>query len=233
MNDHPAAYQRACVQPEVKAVNSETKEVVHLISNARTDRAGDVVEPGGVQLDNYMRNPIVMIDHDYSVTNIIGRAESIEIGEGGVYARTKFQTDTQLGRDAWALVKGGFARSWSIGFKPLEHEAIKDGKQIKGFHFKTWELLEYSLVAIPMNPDAVMGLAAKGVIDKASIPHLIHLNAEAKPQEARSAANVEPPQKQHYLDAVMSALQTARTATRGAQVSRLMTERRPPNGDNT
>lgn len=164
INCGPANYQRAFYTPEVKAVNERESEVTHIITTASLDRQGDVVEPGGADVANFLRNPVVLADHDYSIHSIIGRASKLEISKEGITATTTF-AKTDLGQQAFALVQSGMARGWSIGFRPIEHESIKDEKgNLKGFRFKKWELLEYSLVAIPANPDAVMNAIKSGVI---------------------------------------------------------------------
>lgn len=140
---------------EIKHINATKREITHLVSNARPDRAGDIVEPKGWVLDNYLRNPVVLVDHDYRVEKIIGRAASVYFDDSGLYATTKFH-DKGLGAEAFELVHAGIAKAWSVGFKPTQQEPIKGEKgALLGFRFTQQELLEYSLVAIPMNPDAV------------------------------------------------------------------------------
>ncbi|HET6415727.1 MAG TPA: HK97 family phage prohead protease [Polyangiales bacterium] len=154
---------RAAVEQIVKAKNPTTRELLHLITTANPDRAGDVVEAGGAQVDSFMRNPVVMADHDYSFEKIIGRAMSLEVRDGGIYARTQFRS-TPLGEAAYNLAAEGIG-GWSIGFRPIEYDNIKgeDGRT-RGYRFKKWELLEYSIVAIPMNADAVSSAIQRGLV---------------------------------------------------------------------
>jgi hypothetical protein len=46
---------------EVKAINRDEREVLHLISTKARDRGGDIVEPKGAVLKNFKRNPVVTI----------------------------------------------------------------------------------------------------------------------------------------------------------------------------
>jgi HK97 family phage prohead protease len=196
---NPIPFYRLSLTPEIKAVNKTTREVVHLITSAGIDRAGDVVDPAGADVANYLKNPVVMANHDYTIQSIIGRAVSLEIQQDGLWARTKFH-DKGLGADAFNLVADGMARAWSIGFRPVEYDSRKDsqGKQIRGFHFRKWELLEYSLVAIPMNPDAVMNAIHRGILHEENIPSLFDgewqapVKAEPPAEAARPGANAEP-----------------------------------------
>ena len=105
---------KAPAEFSLKAVNDETKEILHLITTGSRDRAGDIVSPTGARLKNYRKNPVVLVNHDYRVESIIGRSVHIEAGDDGLYSRTRF-LDTPLARDAFALAKEKLG-GWSIGF---------------------------------------------------------------------------------------------------------------------
>jgi len=188
-----ANYQRAAVRPEVKASNDDKREVLHLISTGSIDRAGDVVEPGGAQLDNFLKNPVVMRNHSYLTQDIIGRATSVTIDKDGIWSRTQFR-DTEVGREAMALSKEGLG-GWSVGFRPVTHEAIEDEKgAFKGIRFKEWELLEYSQVPIPMNQDAVQSAVQRGLVSEAHINLFFDVTEPGKPTDevAPIEAKAEP-----------------------------------------
>jgi HK97 family phage prohead protease len=192
--------------PEIKAINEKERSVLHLISTGATDRANDIVEPSGAEVDNFLRNPVVLVDHDYRIEKIIGRAESVEITKEGIFARTKF-ADTPLARDAWELVKGKFARAWSIGFRPKQFEAIKEKGQFKGFHHKVWELLEYSLVAVPMNADVVTDAVQRGLLHTENIPLLVKTvePAPAMPAAEEPKAPEAAPDMTEFVAAAVEA----------------------------
>ena len=214
--DRPLPVEHAGFTAELKAINADRREVMHTITTMSTDRIGDIVEPSGAQVDSFMRNPVVMVDHDYRVQNIVGRAVSLDVTKDAITARTQFTDSTPVARDAWNLVKAGMARAWSIGFKPVKHEAIKDKKGLlKGFRFTQWELLEYSLVAIPMNPDAVMEAVRRGIVGEESIKQLFRIEspaAVAAPPEATVDSPVVRPSYAALL--IARAVQKARAAAR-------------------
>ncbi len=167
---------RAFCTPDIKHIDKAHREVTHLISTSSIDRAGDIVEPSGANVANFMRNPVVLADHFYSIENIIGRATSVTIDKDGLTATTQFHKKG-LGAEAFDLVEAGFARAWSIGFRPTEQESLKDEKgNFKGFRFTEWELLEYSLVAIPANPDAVSNAIQRGIVSEQNIKYFFMLN---------------------------------------------------------
>lgn len=192
-------YRRVGVTATVKAVNDEKREILHLVSTPAVDRAGDIVEPGGAKVDNYLKNPVVLVDHDYTVEKIIGKATSIEIQEGGVWARTQFR-DSDLGRESFAIAKEGLG-GWSIGFRPIKHEAMKDEKgRLKGFRFSEWEMLEYSLVAVPMNHEVVQGAVQRGLVSPDHI-NLFWKTEKAKPAVAADTSpTVEPVEVVHSIN---------------------------------
>lgn len=178
-------YTRLPVEVEVKASNKQTREILHIISAATPDRAGDVVEPGGAVLDNYLKNPIVLRDHSYRTEDIIGRAVSIEVQKGAIYARTQFR-DTLIGQDAFALASEKLG-GWSIGFRPVEYDAMKDEKgRHNGFRFKKWELLEYSLVAVPMHQEAVNQAVHRGLVHAENVARFFVVDGEQPPAQSAS-----------------------------------------------
>jgi len=190
-----ANYQRAVVNPEIKATNEEAREIAHLISTASIDRGGDIVEPAGADLSNYLKNPVVMRNHSYQTQDIIGKAVSITVEKDGIWARTKFR-ETEVGREAFALANEGLG-GWSIGFRPTKHESIRDDDdRFVGTLFKEWELLEYSQVPIPMNADAVQSAVRRGLVSEKNVNLFFKVQpAQEKPESPDPAppkANVDP-----------------------------------------
>jgi HK97 family phage prohead protease len=152
------------------------------------------VEPSGAEVANFMRNPVVLADHDYTIGSVIGKATRLSIDGDGIHATTKFH-DKGLGQEAFDLVEAGMVRAWSVGFKPIETDSVKDKHGVtRGFHFKKWELLEYSLVAIPANPDAVMEAVKRGLV-AAGNTHIFFrsvLPTDTPSHEARTSATADP-----------------------------------------
>jgi HK97 family phage prohead protease len=120
-------------------------------------------------LDNFKRTGApVLFSHDYGQPPI-GKAVEMEVQRKGLWSVTRFHEKTQMSRDLAKLARDGDMRSWSVGFNPLEDpEMRKDEKgNFAGYIFNKSELLEYSLVAVPANPEAVskaVKLAQRGII---------------------------------------------------------------------
>jgi hypothetical protein len=125
-----------------------------VITTNALDRQGEIVEPDGIDLANYLANPIVLYGHCYGgIESIpVGRAVSMEIVHEGdkksIKAQWIWQADDvtpliSAVRKSW---ERGFLNTVSIGFMPGEY----DGNTIK-----TSQLLEFSVVPVPANPQAL------------------------------------------------------------------------------
>jgi phage head maturation protease len=176
---------------EIRDVDTKKRKITHLISTASIDRYNDVIDVGGWNLRHFRKNPVVLKDHNYTVDNIIGKAISVEKRDGGLVATTQF-VDTEVGREAMALVEAGIAKAWSVGFRGLDSHSVGEGRKAKcetckktyekllrgrdaeetwiyGRHFTRAELMEYSLVAIPANQDVVMNAVRKGYVAEENV----------------------------------------------------------------
>lgn len=153
---------------EMKALKNGDIEAY--VSTEAIDRVGDIIKAKGWQIENYVKTGApVLFSHDYSQPPI-GKAIDIQVQRKGLWSVTRFHEKTQLSRDLAILARGGDMKSWSVGFKALEEpESRMDGGVFKGYIFNKQELLEYSLVAVPANPEAVskaIHLAHQGKISK-------------------------------------------------------------------
>lgn len=184
--DMPAALPAASTEPlTIKSIEKATEpvrkfyvaemkalkngDIEAYVSTEAVDRVGDVIKAKGWNIENFKRTGApVLFGHDYSMPPI-GKAVEMEIQRKGLWSVTRFHEKTQLSRDLAMLARDGDMRSWSVGFNPLEDpEMRKDEKgNFAGYIFNKAELLEYSLVAVPANPEAVskaIKLAQRGII---------------------------------------------------------------------
>lgn len=145
---------------EIRGVDVDDRTVTHLITTDTRDRYGDIVDPKGAQLENYLKDPVVLDAHSYG-TFPIGVNVWLKQIKGGILAKTRIHDKTQIAKDAFNLIVEGVLRAWSIGFKPINWEAFEEDG-IRGYLYKLWELLEYSLVTVPANPDALTKALQKG-----------------------------------------------------------------------
>lgn len=144
---------------ETKAVG-ESRSLVVTISTINPDRSKDVVLPSGVKLDNYLRNPVVAFAHKYDGL-AVAKASDIQINGDNIMAKVTFPAVgvSPLSDQLYELYKEGFMNAWSIGFIPLKYVENADG----GKDFAEWELLEFSAVLVPDNPEALTIARSKGL----------------------------------------------------------------------
>lgn len=147
------------------AVNVETLTVRSVISTIDPDRSGDVVIPTGIQnAEDYLLNPVVLWAHNRSQFPPIGMCEWLDVQPRRIVAETRFARGVPFAEDVFRLYEQGILRGWSIGFVPRQarREPRRDGTS--GLRVLTWDLLEYSAVPIPENPEAVTVAIEKGLI---------------------------------------------------------------------
>lgn len=170
------------------------------ISSEAVDRDRDVISLSGWKTASYRANPIVLWAHR-SRDLPVARSER-EWVEGGKLLSEAVWPE----KDAYpfadtvaALLKGGFLNATSVGFVPLTWSY---NEQRRGYNFTEAELLEYSIVPIPSNPDALV--QARGVgIDvrpiKAWAERVLDecrsLDAGVTPEQAEAAAKVADPKQ--------------------------------------
>jgi hypothetical protein len=194
---------RLVCQSRVLALDEKSRTVKHVVSTALIDRNNRIVDVGGWKLARYRANPVVLADHEYNLERIIGRSKSIKVEGDALVATTEF-AEEGLGNVAFRLVQAGLVNSWSVGWIGLKQHAIGDledcpackaalstKKDLQyGTHFTQSELLEYSLVAIPSNPDAVMGLQAAGLVSSAEFE--LYTSGVEDPEEPEPEIEPDP-----------------------------------------
>jgi uncharacterized protein len=120
------------------------------ISAATPDRMGDVVVQEGIETQNFRKNPVVLWSHD--ATQPIGKALGLQIIHSRLQSTMHFNPSSPVARSVESAVRGGFLKAASIGFRPLDWTPKADGS----IHFHKVELLEFSLVSIPAQQEALL-----------------------------------------------------------------------------
>ena len=163
-----------------------------LITAPSLDRDRDRVIPTGGRLESYLANPVVQWGHGYSEPwQTIGRATKLEVSAGGIVADFVLReptTESDPQHIVRALWEQGLINAASIGFQPITLTPNDAG----GVDFTEWELLEFSLVPIPSNRDALRmamanhPLAAKA-FSEAKAGRVLSKSNEAKLRNAHAA----------------------------------------------
>jgi HK97 family phage prohead protease len=139
------------------------RAAVSYITTKDVDRDGEIVEPFGVDLEAYRKNPVVLFGHNYSELPI-GKNLWIKSDDRGLIAKTQYASH-EFAQKVYEYRKEGMPLAQSIGFIPIKWEDNTD-KSNKSWsrRYTKWHLLEYSDVPVPANPEAVAIAVSKGLI---------------------------------------------------------------------
>lgn len=134
-----------------KSIDADNMKVFGVVgSDDSVDRYGDRINPKGWDLENFKKNPVIMLNHDYHQFPI-GKAINVRRKDNALVFDIQFSKTLELAKQAFGLVKEGIMKAWSVGF--LVKEWAKSGGE---YTIDKMELLELSLVAIPANPNALL-----------------------------------------------------------------------------
>lgn len=141
-------------QVQTRQVGDDPLTYEAVISTGAVDRDGEIVMPEGVDIANYLRNPVVLFAHRYHEPPV-AKAEAVWREDNAIVARFRFPDEgtydfADTVRRLWS---SGFLNAVSVGFIPRE----RDGNVIT-----KWELLEFSIVPVPANQEALRRIFAPG-----------------------------------------------------------------------
>jgi hypothetical protein len=143
----------------IRKTTNGQEEIV--INSGLPDRGGDRVFAEGGDCTDWYKNPVVMWLHDYrgstpSAGIPLGTGTSIKAVNGELIAGAInwLENDPFVDRvrNAW---NQNVLRTVSIGFEPPEDPRDMPANDFGGVDYKKWKLLEFSIVPIPMDADAL------------------------------------------------------------------------------
>ena len=189
----------------------------------------EVLRMAGARLDRFVKNPVVLDCHFHG--DVVGRA--VASVEGRQLLAVVTFARTERAEELWGLVRDGFLRSVSVGYRVLGTREIKAGAfdgegeaRVEGpaVIVDQWELCEISLVPLPADEDALLVRSFYGARRAPETPPMTALNARA---DAAPAADA--PAKSD-LAQVAEKLGLAETATL-AEVLAALDEEETPEGE--
>ena len=144
-----------------KSVDDEKRTVTFTITTGSVDRDNDTIAPTGWDVSDYLKNPVILWAHDYSQLPV-ARALSIEATGSGLKSTAQFPPKGvhPFADTVFELIKGGFLNASSVGFKPMEYSRDEDRG---GINFLRQSMLEWSIVPVPANAEALALASAKGI----------------------------------------------------------------------
>lgn len=185
-------YRFSTAPPGHKSIESERRRTVgDVVSSEMIDRVGDKILVKGWNLEQFKANPQILYAHDDGGGGPfgggtgelpVGNAVKIRRGQSAagfkaLLADSEFHSadENPKAELVWRLVSKGALPGRSVGFIPTElsmddKEREKNGIGGFGELIKGAELLEYSVVPIPANADALQGrsiAAAKSILSDA------------------------------------------------------------------
>jgi len=152
---------------------------VSWISANTIDRDQEVILPGGGDFKGWLKNPNVTWAHEYDVLPLgrglwIKRQQKGKID--GIIAKTEYLKKPEgwegnwFGDAVWHAIKAGFLPGKSIGFIPTkirkpEEKEIRERPELAAVSYiiAMWHLLEYSVVPVGSNMDALVTAVGKGI----------------------------------------------------------------------
>lgn len=157
----------------VRKVSEEDRTVQFVISDERKDRHGTVIKMDGWQLDDFNNNGIVGYMHEVhgswdgsNPDQVIGIGKAFREGDELIGEVTFEPADINpLAEKLFKKVQFGSIRATSVGFMPEEGHwgSKRDGEDEDTYYFTKQSLLEFSLVNIPSNANALKRGIGEGV----------------------------------------------------------------------
>lgn len=158
-----------------EAQDQDTGRFEIIISTGDVDRAGEMIDPNGWDLEFYKMNPVVLWAHDYC--NLpIGITENIGVKDGKLVASGKFAPAeaNPFAQQVRKLYDIAFVRTSSVGFIEKERQGNTIVKA---------ELLEWSFVPVPANPFALSTLSKSGIDTEILITKGLIVPIKEEPKE--------------------------------------------------
>lgn len=166
----------------IKAMDDEEGllKIEGLASTNAVDRDGDSILPSAWELKDFLKNPILLEQHDHNKP--IGKITDISVVSNGLHIVAEISATA--GKTA-TLIKEGILKSFSVGFSLLDGVWEEDTDH---FSITKASLHEISVVSIPANADAIFSIA-KAFDDNESYKEF--KKEFTKPEEDSSKLNQE------------------------------------------
>ena len=126
----------------------------------------------------------------------IGQVTAAKITKSGIEITAKIAKDIggEIDR-AWSLIKAGLVAGLSIGFKPIEKEAIKG---TGGLRFTKWDFLELSAVTIPANAECTIATGNRSTLRSGPRSPQADQFPDSPSAGASDAHPAKPREEQHH-----------------------------------
>ncbi len=164
----------------------EGRVVEHVITDETKDRYGDIVRAKGADVNNFKKNPVILFGHNYTDFPI-GKSIKVWVDKDNKNVKSwglyfdKRVDETGRSSVAFKFITAGGLPAVSVGFMPTKinrpkskEEREKIGLGEYGVEFTGWELLEYSAVPVPANPNALQNMVKSGELNRRECEMIIN-----------------------------------------------------------
>jgi HK97 family phage prohead protease len=147
-----------------QVIGGSSRSVAFIFSDESVDRSGDVIKANGWQLDKFSQNSVALWAHQADQPPI-GRASSVRVSNRKLLGNIEFAGADiyPMADQVFRLVKGGFLKAVSVGFRPIKWKFSSDPARPLGIDFLEQELLEISVCPVPANSNALIEARAAGI----------------------------------------------------------------------
>ena len=160
-----------------------------VIAANELSRNGDELNLRGISFKNYRKNPVVLWAHD--AYEGIPIAKTVKIGhddQGRIAADFEFNSEDEFAARVENAWNGGFIRGASIRYMPTKVVEVRnEAGEVERVRIEESDLLEWSLVPIPADPDSVRA-AARAL----GLPAEIFRGLEPEPEDDESEPPTDP-----------------------------------------
>ncbi|MEM4167757.1 MAG: hypothetical protein QXW98_04880 [Candidatus Caldarchaeum sp.] len=155
----------------------EMRRITIVAATEDRDRAGDIIRMEGLEIDNYLKNPVVLAGHGtMGDLPIIGKALSVTKQAGKLIADIEFLPPgvNQIADRLFSIIKFVGTAAASVGILIKEWNPLPDN----GIEIIKSELLEISLVPVPANQHALTTVKEEDIQHSEAILRSLNLAQE-------------------------------------------------------
>lgn len=148
----------------IKAVDDSKLVFDFTISTGSPDRDNDIIDADGWDLGAYKNNPVVLWAHSHDDLPI-AKSSTITIKDAKLVATADFADASKINEFSATVAKmisAGLLNAASVGFRPLKY-CTNEERGDWAYDFLEQELLEWSVVPVPANSEALAGAKSAGI----------------------------------------------------------------------
>ena len=144
------------VQTKATSINAKDRTVEFIATKEVVDRTGDIVRVNGVDVKNFLQNPVVPFGHNYNELPV-AKVSGIRVEGDELITRLQFPEEGihDMSDKVFKFIQLGMINAVSIGFIPLK-QMWDDSLETPANVIEKSELLEVSIVPVPANQAAVI-----------------------------------------------------------------------------